>query len=126
MVLEQTLLRSEFEKLVLKAYESLPEPVLERIENLDIEVQWQPSLRDLRRAGLRGGSLYGVYLGVPLARRGHYNLVLPDKIIIYQKAHERFADDPAAMEAQVRKTLLHEIAHHLGIEEGEMGRLGLR
>lgn len=120
------MLRRDFEKLVWEVFHSLPPPILARLDNVDIVVKWQPSPSELRRGGVRGGTLFGLYLGVPLAHRGgHYNLALPDKIVIYQEAHERYTHTPEAIAAQVRKTLLHEIAHHLGIAEEEMKRLGL-
>ncbi len=119
------MLRREFEKLVAKVFEELPPPVLEHLDNVDIVIKWRPSPQEVRNLNLRGGSLFGLYQGTPLSHRGHYNLVLPDRIILYQETHERVASTPEALEAQIRKTLLHEIAHHLGIEEHDMRRLGL-
>lgn len=122
------MLRREFERLVREVFRSLPPPILERLENVDIVVKRRPSPTELRRGRDpgRGSTLFGLYLGLPLARRGgHYNLALPDKIIVYQEPHEQAAGSWEELAAQVRRTLLHEIAHHLGIEEEEMKRLGL-
>ena len=121
------MLRREFERLVREVYRSLPAPILARLENVDIVVKRRPSVVERRQGGARGGALFGLYLGVPLARRGgYYNLALPDKIIVYQEPHEQVAGSWEELATQVRRTLLHEIAHHLGIEEEEMKRLGLQ
>ncbi len=52
--------RSEFERLVLQALEDLPDQFRDALENLDIQVRWRPTPAELRRAGVRRGSLFGV------------------------------------------------------------------
>ena len=119
--------RREFEKLILEVVAELPPEFQQHIHNLDIVVKWRPSPAELRRAGLRyGGTLFGLYLGVPLTRRGaHYNMALPDKIVIYQEPHERLYASPQEMAQQVRQTLLHEIGHYMGIDEKRLRELGV-
>ena len=116
----------DFERIILQALEQMPPHFREALDNIDIQVQWRPSPGELRRAGLRRGqSLLGLYVGVPLPSRSHYNsLTLPDTIIIYQGTHERVCRDEAEMVEQVQKTLLHEIGHYMGIDEDRLRELG--
>ena len=69
--------------------------------------------------------LLGLYTGIPLTQRGTgYAGVLPDRITIYQDNIERVADTPEAIRAQVRQTVLHEVAHHFGISDERLSELG--
>ncbi len=119
--------RSEFERIVLEALEELPPRFRDALDNVDIQVRWRPTLGELRRAGVRRGhTLFGLYLGVPLPQRGRgYSMTLPDTIVVYQQPHERSFRTEAEMAAQVRKTVLHEIGHYLGIEEDRLRELGV-
>ena len=118
--------RSQFERLVLQALEDLPHQFHDALQNIDIQVRWRPTPAALRRAGVRRGSLFGVYLGVPLPDRGHnYSMTLPDTIVIYQHTHERHCRSEAEIVEQVRQTVLHEIGHYLGIDEDRLQELGI-
>ena len=119
--------RVRFEHLVRRALAGLPEPIRQRLSNIDIVIRRYPTRADRRQAGLGPrDTLYGFYQGVPLTERGSsYNLVLPDKITIFQGPLEAdFADDEELVQ-EVRITVLHEIAHHLGLSEEAMEELGL-
>jgi len=117
----------QFDQIIVEALQQLPAQFREALDNLDIEVQWRPSPQELRRAGVRRGqTLFGIYLGVPLPQRSSaYNLALPDKIVIYQEPHELACMTEEELVEQVRKTLLHEIGHYLGIDEERLRDLGL-
>ena len=119
--------RRDFEAIVVRALEELPPRFREALQNIDIQVRWRPTLAELRRARVRRGhSLFGLYLGVPLTKRGHhYSMTLPDTILIYQLPHERSYRDEAQMVEQVRKTVLHEIGHYMGIDEDRLQELGV-
>ncbi len=118
--------RSDFERLVIQALEDLPDQFRDALENLDIQVRWRPTPAELRRSGVRRGSLFGVYIGVPLPNRGHhYSMALPDTIVIYQQTHERHCRSEAEIVKQARQTVLHEIGHSLGIEEDRLHELGI-
>jgi len=119
--------RSEFRKLVMAVVADLPPQFRDRLENIDIVIRWRPSLAERRMAGMRpGGYLFGLYLGVPLTRRGdHYNMAVPDKIVIYQEAHEQLFSSREELVEQVRRTVLHEIGHYLGIDERRLRELGM-
>ena len=70
--------------------------------------------------------LFGLYLGIPLTERGSsYAGALPDKIAIYRfPLVDEFGDDPAVLEEEIRITVIHEIAHHFGIDEDRLAELG--
>jgi predicted Zn-dependent protease with MMP-like domain len=118
--------RSDFQRLVLRALEDLPEQFRNALDNLDIQVRWRPTPAELRRAGVRRGSLFGVYMGVPLTQRGHgYSMHLPDTIVVYQHTHEMHCRTDQEIVDQVRRTVLHEIGHYLGIDEDRLHELGI-
>jgi predicted Zn-dependent protease with MMP-like domain len=108
--------RQRFEELVSEALESLPPRFAERLANIDVEVRDWASPDEMRAAGVRpGGLLLGLYRGVPQTRRSHwYNMALPDRISIYQRPIERICGSDDEVRERVRRTVLHEIAHHFG------------
>jgi predicted Zn-dependent protease with MMP-like domain len=115
-----------FEDLVAEALETLPDFFLEKLNNVVVLVEDWPDRETLRRAGARSpAGLLGFYHGVPLTERtSGYNLVAPDEIIIYQKPIERICRTRAEIIAQVRRTVMHEIAHHFGISDARLRELG--
>ena len=119
--------RRDFERTVLQALDELPEPFRQALVNLDIQIRSRPTLGELRRSRVRrGDTLFGIYLGVPLpARSQGYSMTVPDTIVIYQQTHERHCRSEAEIEKQVRRTLLHEIGHYLGIDEDRLHELGV-
>jgi len=119
--------RSEFQRVIQQALDELPPQFQYALHNIDIQVRWRPTVRELRQARVRpGGSLFGLYTGVSLPHRTHgYSMVLPDRIIIYQRTHELHCRTEEEMVEQAKKTLLHEIGHYLGIDEGRLRELGV-
>jgi predicted Zn-dependent protease with MMP-like domain len=119
--------RREFQQIVARALDELPPQFAEALDNLDIQVKWAPSPEERRRSRLRPGmDLFGVYMGIPITKRGGgYAMVAPDVIIIYQRSHERHCPTPEAMVEQARQTLLHEIGHYMGIDEDRLRELGV-
>jgi len=119
--------RSEFQRVIQRALEELPPQFRDALHNIDIQVRWRPTVHELRQAGLRHGStLFGLYTGVSLPKRTQgYSMVLPDRIIIYQRTHELYCRTEEEMVQQARQTLLHEIGHYLGIDERRLRDLGV-
>jgi len=119
--------RSEFERVIQQALDELPPQFQAAMHNIDILVRWRPTVHELRQARVRhGGTLFGMYTGVSLPNRTHgYSMVLPDRIIIYQRTHELYCKTQAEMVEQAKQTLLHEIGHYLGIDEGRLRELGV-
>ena len=119
--------RSEFQRVVQRALDELPPQFSDALHNIDIQVRWRPTVHELRQAGLHHGSaLFGMYTGVSLPKRTQgYSMVLPDRIIIYQRTHELYCRTEEEMVQQARQTLLHEIGHYLGIDERRLRELGV-
>lgn len=119
--------RGRFLRLVGRALAGLPSPYRDWLENVDVVVERRPTRRALEYAGLAPDeSLFGLYEGVPLTERtSDYGMVLPDKITIYQEPLERAFSSRAELAKEVRWTVLHELAHHFGISDEELERLGL-
>ena len=112
-----------FRSFVSDALDELPVDLAERMENVEIVVEEEPPPEYLD--GLPGGgTLLGLYHGIPLTKRSRYEGALPDKISIYKGPIERFARTPEGVRRQVRKTVFHEIAHYFGIEEERLHELG--
>jgi predicted Zn-dependent protease with MMP-like domain len=106
----------DFEGLVAGALEQLPAELRDAMSNVEIVVEDEPP------AGKRW---LGFYSGIPLTRRGQgYAWAAPDKITIYRGPLERlYGHDPALLAAEVRHTVLHEVAHHFGISDERLIQL---
>lgn len=117
--------RREFEHLVAQALDELPDVFLDRLNNVEIVVEPYADPETLRQAGVRDPmELLGFYHGVPLTDRGQgYTLVLPDRISIYQLPIERAYHTPGAIREQVRRTVMHELAHHFGLDDDQLHEL---
>lgn len=113
--------------LVAEALESLPDEVLGWLDNVAIIVGDRPTPQQLAQVGLSPGDLlFGLYVGVPKTRRGFtYGETIPDKILIFQRPIERVCRTPAQVRAEVRRTVLHEIGHHFGMDEGQLRAAGV-
>ncbi len=105
----------------------IPRELLERVHNVDIVIETRPTARERKAAGIGPGRLLlGLYHGIPLTARGeNYNLVLPDKISIYQEPIETICANDDEVREQVHKTVLHEIGHYFGIDDERLHELGM-
>lgn len=120
--------KERFEELVEEALDSIPDEFWNVVDNLVVTVADWPSRDEQLSTGTRrGGLLLGLYEGVPLTERStHYGLVPPDKITIFRGPILRVCppNDEEAIRNQVRRTVLHEIAHHFGISDSRLHELG--
>jgi predicted Zn-dependent protease with MMP-like domain len=118
--------RERFEWLVERAVADLPEEFHVRLENVDVVVADWPSPHELASLGLRSRyELLGLYQGVPLTKRGgHYGLVPPDKITIFQRPIEAKCRDDVSITREIGRVVRHEIAHHFGIGDRRLKELG--
>jgi predicted Zn-dependent protease with MMP-like domain len=106
----------DFEAHVRRALESLPPELARVLDNVAVVVEEEN--RD-------DPGLLGLYEGVPLTERGDWAGELPDRIAIYRRPLvAEFGDDPAELEHEIRVTVLHELAHHVGIDEDRLTELG--
>ena len=113
--------RRAFEDLVDRALEELPEWVLDVLDNVIVVVEENPTAeQDPHREGL-----LGIYEGVSLHDRGFdYTMALPDRIVIFRQPHLELGLAVPDLEQEVRTTVLHEVAHHLGIDDDRLHELG--
>jgi len=116
----------QFEELIVEALAGLPAEFQEKLDNISVEVKDWPSRRDLIRAGLPPGrTLLALYHGIPLTQRDQgYNLVMPDRITLYLGPIVEAGRTPEGIRRQIRRTVLHEIAHHFGISDERLRELG--
>lgn len=119
--------RRRFLKLVQRALNEIPPPYNQWLDNIDILVERRPTSRHRREGGLGpDDTLLGLYEGVPRTERDSgYGLVLPDRITIFQEPLQQVCETEADLVEEVRVTVLHELAHHFGISDDELERLGL-
>lgn len=120
--------RRRFEELVAEAIDKIPDDLWKVVDNVAVTVQEWPTRRQLESVGIGpgAGTLLGLYEGVARTRRtSHYSLVLPDKITIFRgPILQMCPPDEDAIRAQIRRTVLHEIAHHFGISDERLTELG--
>jgi predicted Zn-dependent protease with MMP-like domain len=106
-----------FEQLVAAALDELPGPLAEGLENVVVRI----------RTGRPTGSLLGLYEGVPLTERGDYGAgtpPMPDRVTIYRLPICSMCATEDEVVEQVRITVIHELAHHYGIDDERLHDLG--
>lgn len=115
---------ARFEQLVAEVLDSLPAEFAARLENVEVIIERRPNREQRRLLGLKPWqTAYGMYYGVPLTERSGAAPLLPDTIIIFQEPLERDFRTEAALRAQIRRTVLHEIAHAFGISDERLREL---
>ena len=113
--------RLEFEELVDEALEEIPQEFTSQIDNLVVVVEDRPTPEQDPEAE----GLLGLYEGVALAERGiDYYGVMPDQITVFREPHLELGLNRAELVEEIRRTVLHEIAHHLGIDDERLHELG--
>ncbi len=117
--------RDEFEEHVEAALEALPEEIATLMDNINVAVVDRPTAEQVRQLNLpEGSTLLGLYVGVPLGRRGHrYSNVMPDTVLIFQKNIEAVYPRETIVEG-IRRTVLHEVGHHFGLSDARLRELG--
>jgi len=109
--------REEFEGYVEKALATIPDALVALVENCVILVEDDPPADE--------PDLLGLYDGVPLTDRGSwYGGVLPDRIFIYRNPTLDICDNVQDVIEEVHTTVVHEIAHHFGIDDDRLHELG--
>ncbi|HET7181710.1 MAG TPA: metallopeptidase family protein [Candidatus Limnocylindrales bacterium] len=114
-----------FERLVDRAVAAIPAPYREALAEVAIVIEDDPTAEQLRENGLGPwDTMYGLYEGVPRTDYGADFAAVPNRISLYRRPLEEDFPDRAELEAEVRLTVLHELAHHLGIDDDRLEELG--
>jgi predicted Zn-dependent protease with MMP-like domain len=116
----------QFEHLVEAAIDGLPEPLQRLLARVAIVIADEPTREQRREQRLAPDeTLYGLYDGTPLVAWGADEVPFPNKITLFRVPLEADYPDARELAAEVRRTLQHELAHHVGFEERALDRLGL-
>ena len=117
--------RREFERLVARALEALPEPFAAHLDNVIIIIEEWPRDELLRQMGMGPDeTLMGYYEGTPLTEYGRdFGMQLPDRIFIFKGPIERLCNSREEVEEEIRKTVMHEVGHYFGLGEEELEHL---
>ena len=106
----------EFDALVDEAFDDLPEPLLEHLDNLIFVVEDEPD---------DGSDTLGYYDGLALTERDtNYMGLLPDRIVLFKGPLTRMCEDVDELYDEIVVTLIHELGHYHGIEENRLHELG--
>ena len=110
--------REEFEDAVRDALDEIPEELADQMDNVVVLVEDDPPADD--------PELLGLYEGVPLTERGEFWAAgaLPDRITIYRRPTLALCDSREDVVDEVAVTVVHEIAHHFGIDDERLHELG--
>lgn len=115
-----------FESLVAEALATIPEPFRAALDEVAIVIDDEPSPEQRRAEGLAPDeTLYGLYEGVPRTEWGADWAPVPNKITLFRLPLEADFPDPEKLAEEVRLTVIHELAHHLGIDDDRLRELGV-
>jgi len=116
----------DFDRIVKKAIQNIPHEIQQYLDNIIISVRKCPSKKMLREMGLSPDEpLLGLYDGVSLLDRSVTSPPLfPDSIILFQEPLEEMCDTMKELEEEIEVTVVHEIAHFVGISDERLEELG--
>jgi predicted Zn-dependent protease with MMP-like domain len=114
-----------FERLVDRALAGIPSPFRDVLGEVAIVVEDEATDEQLDDYDIPlDQDLYGLYEGVPRTEWGADWAMVPNRITLFRLPLEEDFPDPTALEAEVRRTVVHELAHHLGIDDDRLDELG--
>src|SRR4051794_9451303 len=117
--------RRSFEALVDRALASIPPPFDSALDEVAIVIADEPTRDELEESGLDPDeALYGLYEGTPRTEWGADQVPFPNRITLYRLPLEEDFPDPRELAEEVRETVIHELAHHLGIDDDRLHQLG--
>jgi predicted Zn-dependent protease with MMP-like domain len=115
-----------FERLVERALGAIPAPFRAALAEVAIVIDDEPTPEQRRENELGDGEmLYGLYEGVPRTEYGADWAAVPNRITLFRLALEEDFADPLQLAEEVRITVIHELAHHLGIDDDRLDELGV-
>jgi predicted Zn-dependent protease with MMP-like domain len=106
--------RRRFEELVADGLDAIPDELYRHISNVAVMVEEESD----------DPELLGEYIGIPLTERFDYSAVMPDRINIYRGPLTRMCSTEEEIVEEVTVTVIHEIAHHFGIDDERLHELG--
>lgn len=117
--------QEKFEELINIGLDQLPKQYIERLNNVAIVTEDEPTPEQREKLKLRcDQTLLGLYEGIPLTQRNSgYNLVLPDKITLFKGPLLAVSNSPEQLAGQIKHTLWHEIAHYFGLNHDRIHKL---
>jgi predicted Zn-dependent protease with MMP-like domain len=120
---------AKFGRIVRGVLETLPEEIAHHLDNVVVDVEDEPDEETLRQAGFtdeeieEGETLYGLFVPMPLAMPDDVDFLdRPHRILIYKRPLEEDFPDPRQLRIEIRKTVVHELAHHFGWEDKDLER----
>ena len=117
---------SRFERLVERAIAGIPEPFRAALDEVAIVIDDEPTAEQRRENDLgEDEQLYGLYEGVPRTEYGADWAAAPNRITLFRLILEEDFADPHELAEEVRLTVIHELAHHLGIDDDRLDELGV-
>lgn len=118
----------EFEAAVDAGLAAIPDELADRMDNVVVLVQEEPDAEILTEEDCDedgNPTLLGYYDGIPLTERDEgWTLVLPDRILVFKGPLERWCETREELEEEVAVTVIHEVAHHFGIDDDRLHELG--
>jgi predicted Zn-dependent protease with MMP-like domain len=120
------LTEEEFDGITKRAIQRVPAEIRQHLNNMVISVRKRPSRRMLKELGVPPGeTLFGIFEGVPLIERSVTEPPLyPDTILIFQEPLEEMCDTVEELEEEIAITVVHEVAHFVGMTEERLAELG--
>jgi predicted Zn-dependent protease with MMP-like domain len=118
--------RAQFERIVERAIAKIPAEIRSRMNNLAISIEARPDRGLLEEMEIPPGeTLFGVYTGIPLPERSAVEPPLyPDTILIFKEPLETYCETVEELEMEIEITVVHEVAHYLGIDDEALSDLG--
>lgn len=117
----------QFDNLITKAMDELPQEYLVGLKNVAIVMADEPTEEQRQKMNLDNHLLLGLYEGVPLPQRGNgWSGMLPDKITLFKNQILLTVHDENSLFEQIKRTLWHEIAHYYGLSHADMDALQAR
>ncbi len=110
------LTKEEFEEIVATIWETLPDVIKRKLENVEFFVEDGTS-----------SNVLGLYHGIPFPNRKNpgYSLIMPDKIVLFKNSIEHGCRTKQELTKKIEKVLLHEIGHYLGLNENQLRKMDL-
>jgi len=115
-----------FDQAVADALRALPAEFRERLKEVAVVVQDKPTKKELREANVsKGDTLLGLFVGINLKEKSVFDAPRDvNRIILYRQPLEEMCTTRKELLKEIRKTVIHEVGHFLGMEEEELERLG--